>query len=440
MRSVHLPALLLALAGFAAAQKPAAPAPAPNPQRQLQDLLALTEPGAQRRGLEAYLTRYPQSADKAQIYTTLIDDATQLGDDRGVLTYNEQLEALDPDDLAQRIKTINLLLASSAPADRLKAQKDAATFAQQVEAKAQEPAPPELGAARYRIDMARMRALAALFQGTAAQALGDYPAAQQHLAASLKQAETEEAAEHLGQVYQAQGKAAEAVASYALALALPGQTIAERDALRLEAGTLYAQLHQGSQAGFGDLILKKFDAVAARDAAEQAALAPSDAGSAAATGGANARAASAGDFALESLDGTVHRLRDLRGRVVVADSWATWSGPCRVQHPLLESVRAKFATNHNVIFIAVNEDADKSRVAPFLKAQGWATTTWLDAGLAPFLNVEGLPTTLIFSPAGAVVYRQEGFVPATFATELTQALSGELARAFPAHAPAAATP
>lgn len=434
MRFACLLLLAASLTGVAAAQTAAAPAATPAVPAELQRLLALTEPGAQRRGLEAYLTRHPASADKAQIYTTLIDDATQLGDDRGVLDYNEKLEALDPGDLAQRIKTINLLLASSAPADRVRAQQDADTFAHQVEANAAQPAPPELGAARYQIDLKRMQALAALFQGTAAQALGQWPAAEQHLTASLQLAQTEEAAEHLGQVYQAEGKIAPAVDSYALALALPGQTIAERDALRLEAGTLYAQLHQGAQTGFGDLVLKKFDQVAARDAAEQAALAPAGAAGAA-TGGINATAASAGAFALESLDGTIHRLDQLRGKIVVADFWATWCAPCRVQHPLLGAVREKFANDHNVIFIAVNEDADKSRVAPFLKAQGWDTSTWLDAGLAPFLNIEGLPTTLIFSPTGAVVYRQEGFVPATFETQLTQAIEAERARAFPRTAP-----
>ena len=411
--------------------------------QQLQRLLALTEPGAQRRGLEAFLVRYPETPNQDQIYTALIDDATQLGDDRGVLTYNEKLEALTPGDLAQRIKTINLLLASSAPGDQKRAQQDAATFARQVEATATQPVPPELGAASYRIDLERMRALAALFQGTAAQALDEYPAAEQYFTTSLKQGQTEEAAEHLGQVDLAEGKIPQAVDSFALALALPGSTIAGRDRLRLQAGTLYAQLHQGSQTGFGDLILRKFDQVAARDAAQQAALAPSAAGTTTGTilaGGVNATATHAGDFALETLGGDIRRLRDLRGKVVVADFWATWCGPCLVQHPLLQTVRAKFDKDHNVIFIAVNEDQDVSRVAPFLKAHHWGTTTWLDQGLAPFLNISGLPATLIFSPSGAVVYRQEGFVPATFATQLTQAVQGALARAFPRTRPPAPQP
>ncbi|MGH9520229.1 MAG: TlpA family protein disulfide reductase, partial [Terriglobales bacterium] len=113
------------------------------------------------------------------------------------------------------------------------------------------------------------------------------------------------------------------------------------------------------------------------------------------------------------------------------DFWATWCGPCKVQHPLLLQAAADFAKDHRVIFIAVNEDEETARVAPFLAVQHWAPTTWLDAGLGPFLGVDSLPTTLIFDPEGHVVYRQEGFVPDTFATQLEQAVRGELARDFP---------
>src|SRR6185437_1892384 len=104
MRSARLPFPLAAVlcaalvmgAASAAAQAPGKPAAAPpkpppaaassaSQDQQLQRLLALTEPGAQRRGLEAFLARYPETPNQDQIYTALIDDATQLGDDRGVL-------------------------------------------------------------------------------------------------------------------------------------------------------------------------------------------------------------------------------------------------------------------------------------------------------------------------------------------------------------------
>lgn len=390
----------------------------------LTALLALDEPGAQRRGLEAYLVRHPDDPQRAVIYTTLIEDATALNDDAGVLRYNEKLEELDPTDLGQRIKTLNLLLVSTAPADRALAARQAAVFAEMVEAKAKENPPAEMGPTRWRLNIARLRSLADLFTGAAAQAKGKYAEAEAALGASLQQSESEEAAEHLAQVYVAEDKIPQAIDTFALALALPGQTIAGRARLRAQAGGLWRQTHGGSESGFGDLILRKFDAVAARDAAEQDEL--DRAGHAED----NRKAASADGFVLHDLKGDRHTLAELRGQVVVVDFWATWCGPCKVQHPLLVQAAQTFAQDHRVSFISINEDEETAKVAPFIATQHWAPTTWLDAGLGPFLGVESLPTTLILGPSGQEEYRQEGFVPDTFAIELEQAVRSALARAF----------
>ncbi|HVA62993.1 MAG TPA: hypothetical protein VNF74_04645, partial [Terriglobales bacterium] len=224
----------LAFAGLVAVGLAAQTAPPPSQsaaaaeaarQAQLERLMGLTEPGQQMRALEAFAQKYPKAPELAQVYTAILDDATQLSDDRRVLLYNEKLEALDPTDLAQRVKTLNLLLLESDPADRQRALEEATLFARMVEAKAAEPPPKEMGPARWRLDLARLRSLASLFQGTAQQALGHYDLAEPQLVKSLRQSQSEEAAEHLAQVYVAQGKIPQAVDAFALALALPGSTI-----------------------------------------------------------------------------------------------------------------------------------------------------------------------------------------------------------------------
>ncbi|MGH9473523.1 MAG: redoxin family protein [Terriglobales bacterium] len=420
--------LVLAALGLAAealaGQAGAKPAPPSDAQRQqaFSAIMQVQEPGAQMRQLENFARKNPTAPELTDVYNAIIQDAVALSDDHTVLLYNEKLEAAEPNDLSQRIKVLNLLLLETDPTDRRRAQQESALFAQMVEAKAGETPPKEMGPVEWRLNLARLRSIAALFQGAAAQNDGQYTAAEPFFIKSLQQSQSEEAAEHLGQVEVALGKIPQAVNDFALALALPGQTIAGRDKLRRQAGKLYASLHGGSEHGFGDLILQRFDDAASRDAAEQASLAPS------ATK--NAGAASAAAIVLSSLDGKrSFSLAQEKGKVVVVDFWATWCGPCLVQHPIIEKLRREFSTNHNVIFVAVNEDEDPSKVAPFLTEHGWGADTWLDAGLGPYLGVDSLPTTMIFSPKGAVVYRAEGFVPSTFEAELRGAITGELDRA-----------
>lgn len=387
--------------------------------RDLQKVLddADGEPGARLRGLEGFLKRHPHPANAAQIYELMIKDATALNDDDRVLLYNEKLQQADPGDIAQRIRTLNLLLLYP-DADHLAlAQQYANELAQAVEAKSKEAAPSELGSARWQIDLNRMRALAELFQGSVAQLQHRYADAERSLEASINHAQSEEAAEHLARVFVAENKPSQALEAYALALALPGSTIAQRANLRKEAGELYRNTHHGSETGFGDMILHRFDEVAERDAAQQKQLNPNQR---------NARVQTPGGFILSSLDGQTHQLDQYKGKIVVLDFWATWCGPCKIQHPLIEELKKKYAANPNVVFVAINEDEDQSRVTPFLTANQWDKSTWLDAGLGTFLGVDSLPTTMILGRQGQILFREAGFEPDTFKQQLDIAIQHAL--------------
>lgn len=393
-----------------------------NLEQQARDLQKVLddsdgEPGARLRGLEGFLKRYPHPANAAQIYELMIKDATALNDDDRVLLYNEKLQEADPGDIAQRIRTLNLLLLYPDAEHLALAQTYANELSQAIEAKSKEAAPKELGTARWQIDLNRLRALAELFQGSVAQLQHRYPDAENSLEASINHAQSEEAAEHLARVYVAENKMPQALEAYALALALPGSTIAQRAALRKEAGALYRKLHNGSETGFGDMILHRFDEIAERDAAQQKQINPNQR---------NVKVQTPGGFLLTSLDGQTHQLDQYKGKIIVLDFWATWCGPCKIQHPLIEEIKKKYAANPNVVFVAVNEDEDQSRVEPFLTANQWGKSTWLDAGLGTFLGVDSLPTTMILGRQGQILFREAGFEPDTFTQQLDAAIQRAL--------------
>ncbi len=120
------------------------------------------------------------------------------------------------------------------------------------------------------------------------------------------------------------------------------------------------------------------------------------------------------EFTVTALDGRKMKLGSLKGKIIVMDFWATWCGPCRAQHPLYEQLKEEFKSRQDVVFLAMNTDEDRSIVAPFLEQNAWEKATYFDDGLARFLQVTSIPTTVLIGKDGRVASRMNGFVPDTF--------------------------
>ena len=138
----------------------------------------------------------------------------------------------------------------------------------------------------------------------------------------------------------------------------------------------------------------------------------------------NAAASKVLEFTLPAVsDGKPLSLASLQGKVVVMDFWATWCGPCKVQHPLYEKVQQKFKSDPNVVFLAVATDEDRTIVAPILKERKWTGQNYFDAGLATKFEVSSIPTTIIVDKNGNIASRMNGFVPERFVDLLTDRIN-----------------
>jgi peroxiredoxin len=109
------------------------------------------------------------------------------------------------------------------------------------------------------------------------------------------------------------------------------------------------------------------------------------------------------DFTLADLQGKPWRLRDLRGKVVLVNFWATWCPPCRKEMPDLQALYEKYKDQGFVVLSISDEDAAK--VSPFIAEQRIQYPVLLDPGrkVNEQFMVEGIPKSFVYDREGKLV-------------------------------------
>jgi thiol-disulfide isomerase/thioredoxin len=114
-------------------------------------------------------------------------------------------------------------------------------------------------------------------------------------------------------------------------------------------------------------------------------------------------------LASADLAGKRVNLNDLRGRVVLVNFWATWCEPCRDEMPSLARLQEKLKGKPFEV-LAVNYGESRSKVADFVRKEGWSIAILLDPEkqAADAWGAKGLPMTFLVDATGRVRYSTFG--------------------------------
>ncbi len=115
------------------------------------------------------------------------------------------------------------------------------------------------------------------------------------------------------------------------------------------------------------------------------------------------------DFEVTTLDRKKVKLSEMKGKVVVLNFWATWCGPCVAELPHFQEAAGRYASSGEAVFLAVSLDENRALVQPFLKRLGLTITTAFGSQLSEPFNITGIPATLIIDRAGVIRFRDTGF-------------------------------
>ena len=109
------------------------------------------------------------------------------------------------------------------------------------------------------------------------------------------------------------------------------------------------------------------------------------------------------DFTLTDLSGKNWQLKNLSGKIVLLNFWATWCPPCRKEMPDLDTLYQRYAKNGLVVLAISNEDA--ATVKPFIADHRVSYPVLLDPGgkVNQLFRVQGIPKSFLYDRNGKLV-------------------------------------
>lgn len=97
-------------------------------------------------------------------------------------------------------------------------------------------------------------------------------------------------------------------------------------------------------------------------------------------------------------------LRQLRGRIVVLNFWASWCRPCEVEAPMLERVQRLLARSGHGVVVGVTYNDAPSDSREFARRLGLTYPLYVDPGteFATQYGVRALPETIFIDRQGRI--------------------------------------
>jgi thiol-disulfide isomerase/thioredoxin len=413
-----IPLVLAALLPAQQAESDAA-AQAAAQKEQTELSAAIAEAGQSSidfvRALERHLEKYPQTKQRAAIEKALAKSASDSNDHARIILYGGRVLTAEPnsDDLALIDRVTRALLDTEDAESAKKALEYIVRYRAGVEKMRSRAAEGHMSEGQWAAEIDKAMARVILLEARATGNLGDREAALKLARQAWNTSPTAEGAREIARWLVKLDKGPEAVEYYADAFAMedPRTTDADRARDRARLGELYVKLN-GSEKGLGDVILAAYDRTVAASRQRLAALKLKDP---------NTGVSELLDYTLLPADaGAPLALASLKGKTVVMDFWATWCGPCKVQHPMIERIKTRYEKSGNVVFLSVDSDEDRSLVPQFLKEMKWPGPIYFDSGLTHLLTVSAIPTVIVLDKTGKISSRMAGFIPERFEEMLTQ--------------------
>lgn len=117
-------------------------------------------------------------------------------------------------------------------------------------------------------------------------------------------------------------------------------------------------------------------------------------------------------FTVQDLGGKTWKLATFQGKAVLVNIWATWCGPCKMEHTDFQKLYDRLKDRTDVAVMTINVDDDLGKVAPYMKENHFTFPVLLGRDVVDQVVPSlGIPRNWFVTPAGKLEWEQIGFGP-----------------------------
>ncbi len=117
------------------------------------------------------------------------------------------------------------------------------------------------------------------------------------------------------------------------------------------------------------------------------------------------------DFTLLTFEGEKFDFRDLKGKVVFMNFWASWCAPCVAEMPNIQNLYNSYKDRDDIVFVMISLDRDPEKARKFIKRKDFnfpVFTPDYKSGIPGIYESPSIPTTFVLNKNGFIDTRKVG--------------------------------
>jgi thiol-disulfide isomerase/thioredoxin len=117
------------------------------------------------------------------------------------------------------------------------------------------------------------------------------------------------------------------------------------------------------------------------------------------------------EFQILTMDGESFDFRDLKGKVVFLNFWASWCAPCIAEMPGIQDIYEDYKDLNDIAFVMITLDREPEKAAKFIAKKDYSFPVYkpdMTEGIPAMYNAPSIPTTFVLNKNGRVDTKKVG--------------------------------